>query len=191
MFFSLLSKLYSYETHRFVKKVVNWVYSKWIVSQIPNANKSVSISRDCTIIGKQYISIGMHTNIACHLVLTAWGGYSFANQVFTPEISIGNNVSIGEYVHITAVNRIVIGDGVLTGRRVLITDNSHGDFVKSELEHRPITRPLYSKGEVIIGNNVWIGDKATILPNVHIGEGSIIAANAVVTKDVLEYSVVA
>lgn len=44
---------------------------------------------------------------------------------------------------------------------------------------------------MIIGNNVWIGDKATILPNVSIGNGAIIAANSVVTKDVPEYCIVA
>lgn len=55
----------------------------------------------------------------------------------------------------------------------------------------PLFRPLFSKGPVIIGKNVWIGDKATILPGVTIGDGSIIGANSVVTKDVPAYSVVA
>jgi acetyltransferase-like isoleucine patch superfamily enzyme len=44
---------------------------------------------------------------------------------------------------------------------------------------------------VTIEDNVWIGDKATILPNVHIGKGAIIAANAVVTHDVPAYAVAA
>ena len=52
-------------------------------------------------------------------------------------------------------------------------------------------RSVMSKGPVIIGNDVWIGDKATILPGVTIGDGAVIAANAVVTKDVPAYSVVA
>jgi acetyltransferase-like isoleucine patch superfamily enzyme len=55
----------------------------------------------------------------------------------------------------------------------------------------PIKRSLFSKGPVIIGDNVWIGDKATILPGVSIGNGAVIAANAVVTKDVPAYSVAA
>ena len=50
---------------------------------------------------------------------------------------------------------------------------------------------MTSKGPVIIGDNVWIGDKATILGGVTIGESVIIAANSVVTKDVPPYSVVA
>lgn len=45
-------------------------------------------------------------------------------------------------------------------------------------------RPVY------IGNDVWIGDRALILPGVHVGDGSIITAGAVVTKDVPPYSIV-
>lgn len=52
-------------------------------------------------------------------------------------------------------------------------------------------RPIISKGSVVIGNNVWIGDKVTILPNVTIGDGVVIAANSVVTKNIPTCSVVA
>lgn len=72
----------------------------------------------------------------------------------------------------------------------LITDNSHGGFDREQLKLRPNIRPLVSKGEVIIDDNVWIGEKASILPGVHIGEGAIIGAGAVVTKDVPPFSVV-
>lgn len=46
------------------------------------------------------------------------------------------------------------------------------------------------KGDTVIGNDVWIGYNATIMPGIHIGDGAIIATNAVVTKDVLSYSIV-
>lgn len=48
-----------------------------------------------------------------------------------------------------------------------------------------------SKGSVVIGNNVWIGDKVTILPGVTIGDNAVIAANSVVTKDIPSFSVAA
>ena len=87
--------------------------------------------------------------------------------------------------------KVVIGDGVLTGRFVLITDNAHGNSSFEETEISPLDRQVYSKGAVVVEKNVWIGDKATVLPGVSIGEGAIIAANAVVTKDVPAYTVVA
>ena len=83
-----------------------------------------------------------------------------------------------------------IGKNLLTGRWVTITDNAHGTTNLCDVQVAPATRKLYSKGDVIIGNDVWIGDKATILPGVTIGNGAIIAANAVVTKDVPAYTVV-
>ena len=89
--------------------------------------------------------------------------------------------------------KIVIGDntyGVLTGRYVYISDNNHGRTDYESLCQQPSERELDIKGPVIIGDNVWIGDKVTILSNVTIGKGSVIACNAVVTKDVPPYSVV-
>jgi virginiamycin A acetyltransferase len=47
-----------------------------------------------------------------------------------------------------------------------------------------------SKGDTVIGNDVWIGHDATIMPGVHIGDGAIIATKAVVTKDVEPYTIV-
>ena len=109
----------------------------------------------------------------------------------TPVLTIGNRCNFGEYNHITAVNRIVIGDNLLTGRFVLITDNSHGLFEMVELNKHPSHRQVVSKGEVVIGDNVWLGDKVSILPGVHIGDGCIIGANSVVTHDVPNYSIAA
>ena len=94
-----------------------------------------------------------------------------------------------EYNHITSINEIIIGDNLLCGRWVTISDNSHGQTDSESLQLSPIERNLYSKGPVRIGRNVWIGDKATILPNVSIGDGAVIGANTVVTKDVPAYHV--
>ena len=85
----------------------------------------------------------------------------------------------------------MIGNNVLTGPRVLITDNAHGDSLFKLLDTAPIERFLYSKGKVVIEDNVWIAEGAMIMPGVRIGKGSIIAANSVVTKDIPPYSVAA
>ena len=139
--------------------------------------------------GKEYISIGFNTKIDSFSAITAWANYR--GQCFHPELKLGSHCYIGAYNHFTAVNSITIGDGVLTGKWVTITDNSHGQLVADQLMTSPAYRPLYSKGEVVIGNNVWICDKATITAGVTIGDGCIIAANAVVTKSVPPYSLVA
>ncbi len=141
------------------------------------------------LIGPQYISIGENSFIDSGVQLTAIDSYY--NQKFTPEILIGDNCSIGEDSHITAISLIKFGNGVRLGKKILITDNSHGQSDKSIMNIIPNKRPLHSKGPVIIDDNVWIGEKSSIMPGVHIGEGAIIAANSVVTHDVPAYTLVA
>ncbi len=133
----------------------------------------------------KYITLGNKVGFGSGCYLTVWDDFGTH-----PEIVFGNNVSIGAYCHITAINKIVIGNGVLTGKWVTITDNSHGDTKLESLEIQPTKRAVVSKGPVVIEDNVWIGDKATILPGVTIGKGAVVAANAVVTKNIPEYSVV-
>ena len=132
--------------------------------------------------GKDCIQVGDYCLFYRDVELTAWTTYQ--NQTFSPQIVIGNGCTIRNRNHITAINKIVIGNNLLTGPDVLITDNAHGLFDTSNAQRRPQDRELVSKGEVVIGDNVWIGEKATILPGVHIGNGVIIAANSVVTNNI-------
>ena len=134
------------------------------------------------LMGEQYITIGKNSKINKGVILTAWDKYG--EQTFTPTIKIGKNCNIGEYAHITACKEIIIGNNVLTGRRIYISDNAHGNSSKEEIDIPPIKRPLHIKGSVIIEDNVWIGERACIMSGVHIGKGAIIAANAVVTHDI-------
>ena len=76
------------------------------------------------------------------------------------------------------------------GKSVLIIDNAHGASERDLLDISPRKRPLVSKGPVVIEDNVWIGEKASIMPGVRIGRGSIIAANSVITHNIDPYSVV-
>ena len=73
----------------------------------------------------------------------------------------------------------------------MISDNAHGEAEKRLSSIAPARRPLSSKCEVIIEDNVWIGQGAMILSEVHIGAYSIIAANSVVTHDIPAYSIAA
>ena len=144
--------------------------------------------KPCMLKNMRNISIGKNVKLQKGAWLTAW---PFKRKCSDIIIKVHNNVIIGAFNHITATNKIEIGSGFLSGKWVTITDNSHGTTDIDDLKMPPCCRKVLSKGPVIIGKNVWVGDKATILPNVRIGDGSIIAANAVVTKDVPPYSVVA
>ena len=139
--------------------------------------------------GLKYISIGCRTVIGAKVQLTAWDLYE--KETFKPEIIIGHNCIIRENAHITAINSIRIGNNLLTGTNVLITDNSHGATNREQLELPPARRLLYSKGPVIIGNNVWIGNNVCVMPGVTIGDGVVIGANSIVTHDIPAYCVAA
>ena len=165
------------------------MYSYYTRKRFSSCHKSVLFEKAGLIIGGKNITIGENSNFQRGLYLTAWDSYR--HQHFSPQIIVGNNCAIGAYNHITCINKIVLGDGLLTGKWVTITDNSHGTTDVDCLQEAPSLRELYSKGPVIIGKNVWIGDKATILAGVKIGEGSVIGANSIVTKDVPEFTVVA
>ena len=139
--------------------------------------------------GEEYISVGDDCTFYSDVELTAWSEYK--SQHFTPNIVIGNACTIRCRNHITAINSIVIGDNLLTGNDVLLTDNAHGTFTKEQLTYRPQDRPLSTKGELRIGSNVWIGEGAAVIGAVTIGNGVVIAARSVVTKDVPDYCMVA
>jgi len=148
------------------------------------------IRKNVKIINPKWMYIGRNVTIGDRVTLSTWllGGQTH-KEVNIPKLRIGNNCRFGDDSHITAANNITIGDNLLTGKKVLISDNSHGYVTAEELDIAPIERPVTSKGAVIIGSNVWIGENAAILQNVTIGNGSIIGANAVVTKDVPPYSI--
>ena len=143
------------------------------------------------------ICIGENTGFGNWIFLTAWDTFHCVEdgketiQRLQPDMQIGEECHFGAFNHLTCTNKIHIGNKLLTGKWVTITDNSHGTTDLGSLQLDPIKRPIYSKGPVMIGDNVWIGDKATILPGVTIGDGAVIAANSVVTKDVPAYCVAA
>jgi acetyltransferase-like isoleucine patch superfamily enzyme len=91
-------------------------------------------------------------------------------------IAVGKNVFINSGCRFQDQGGIAIGDGAFIGHNVVLATLNHG--VKPE--DRTTTYPA----PVIIGKNVWIGSNATVVPGVTIGDNSIIAAGAVVTKNV-------
>jgi len=178
----LWSFIYSFSFSRNIKIIYIKLYSAWISKEFNHFGKDTVVQPSIQLVGGKYITIGDKSSIGIRASLSAWG--KFKLNKYNPQIIIGSNVSIGDDCHITAINRIEIGNNVLIGKKITITDNSHGEINFESLLFSPVDRRLYSEGAVFIEDNVWIGDKVSILPNVRIGQNSIIGANAVVTKDI-------
>ena len=109
---------------------------------------------------------------------------------FNPNLIIGHNFSMQYNCHIGCIERIEIGDNVLLGSKVYITDHFHGNITKDDIDVPPAQRPLSSK-PVKIGDNVWIGDNVCIMPGITLGNNVIVGANAVVTKSFPANAVIA
>lgn len=123
------------------------------------------------------------------IVLSSWSSFNGKETIPKPVVHIGNRCNFGDWNNITCLSSIEIGNNVLTGRWVTISDNNHGRINHKDMSQVTTERCLHSPGNIVIEDNVWIGDKATILAGVHVGTCAIIGANAVVTKDVPPYGV--
>jgi acetyltransferase-like isoleucine patch superfamily enzyme len=105
-------------------------------------------------------------------------------------ITIEAGVSASGPLVVTAVRPLRIGAGTLFGPNVLVTDHYHGD--PRDAGHRAMTpsaRPLHSPGTIEIGRNVQLGANAVVLAPATIGQGAIIAANAVVKGRIAEMEI--
>ena len=100
------------------------------------------------------------------------------------KITIGDYVLISPGGRISASDEIVIGDSVMMANGVYITDSDWHDLY-DRTARSPEVKPVH------IGNNVWLGDHSTVLKGVTIGENSVVAAGAVVSKNVPPNVVVA
>lgn len=105
------------------------------------------------------------------------------------EIRIGSGVITNSGVIINADNggKIHIGDDVLVGPNVIFRAANHS----TEKVDVKIKSQGHKPGTIVIGNNVWLGANAVILPNVTIGEGSIIGAGSIVNKDIPSFCLAA
>lgn len=97
--------------------------------------------------------------------------------------TVGKGVFINTGCHFQDQGGITLGDGVFLGNNVVLTTMNH-DF---DPENRRTTYPA----PIVVGKNVWIASNATVVPGVHIGDGAIVAAGAVVTRDVPPNTIVA
>lgn len=107
------------------------------------------------------------------------------NARFGRGVTLGDNSGIGANAVVSAGT--IIGDNVMMGPDCIIYNQMHR-FDRTDI---PMNQQGYGPVEpVVIGNDVWIGSRVTIMPGVKVGDGSIIGAGAVVTHDVPPWAVV-
>lgn len=107
------------------------------------------------------------------------------NALFSHKVSLGDYSGIG--VSAKIYGRCTIGNYVMMGEDCTIITRNHS-FDRTDI---PMMEQGFAEEKpVVIGNDVWIGDRVTILPGVKIGDGSIVAAGSVVTHNVPAYAIV-
>lgn len=184
----LLSWLVPAMTGEFYLASISHIYTGYLKRRFFYIGKdSLLAFRAHKLCNLHCVSIGCGSQIEKGASLEAWESES--NNYGSPLIKIGNNCRIRAHVHITAHKGIVIGDGLLTGTNVLISDNMHGNSNYSDMRIIPYEREIFSKGKIVIGNNVWLGNNVCVMPGVTIGDGVVVGANSVVTKDIPPYCV--
>lgn len=146
--------------------------------------KSVQIGNYVTInaLCKKGITLGNNVTIKDGTIIEGYGVMRNIGE----KLTIGNNVGISQNCFIAIRGNIEIGDDTILGPGVSIFSENH---IIDEL-NIPIVNQGERRADVIIGNGVWIGTKATILCGVTIGDGAVIGAGAVVTKDVQPFTIV-
>ena len=158
--------------------------------------KAALLGRGVRFFNAPKINFGKFLKLGNHVYISALSknGVTFGNNVGIGDFSriivstslnqvgdyikIGDNVGIGEFAYLGGAGGLEIGNECIVGQYLSCHPENHVyDDINVSIRHQGVTR----KG-IKIGNNCWIGSKVTILDGVEIGDGSIIAAGAVVNK---------
>jgi acetyltransferase-like isoleucine patch superfamily enzyme len=169
------------------REIFNFILSK----KFKRAGK-INFSPDSFIRGHSHVEIGDHFSAGRNFTLEAITEHNGVK--FNPRIVIKDYVEIHDFVHIGATHYIEIGNHVLMASRIFISDHNHGIYSgkdQTSPDTPPAQRPIDRDSQVIIEDNVWIGEGVAILPGVRIGKGCVIGANAVVTRDLPPFSIAA
>lgn len=166
----------------FLKKIINFFLSKIYGS----FGESSRIQRPITLItNKKHIFVGK--NVFIRKFARIEPIIQWHDKKFNPKIEIEDNVHIEQNLHLICGEKVFIGSSTLISSFVFITDVNH---VFDNISLSVIQQGL-AVVPTIIEKNCFIGTGVKIMAGVHIGEHSVIGANAVVTHDIPPYSVVA
>lgn len=160
----------------------NILRDKFFRKKIRTYGEAIAMATGCVFRGYQNISLGDSINFGYvnHIYAGIEKGDSY--------LSIGSGTSTNANVTINADcgGSVTIGRKVLIGPNVVIRASNH-KYLERDI---PVVEQGHFSGKIVIHDDVWIGANAVILPNVCIGKGAVIAAGAVVNRDVESYTVV-
>lgn len=144
-------------------------FKKWILgirdiifSPYLHIGKDVSIELD----KKAFLKIGKHVGLRNHVYISVRDG---------ARVILEDNVFINNACNIVSHNHIQIGKGSKLGPNVLVFDHDYNYHVSDGLKNKD-----YLVGDIVIGNNCWIGAGSIILRNSEIGDNSVVAAGSVI-----------
>ena len=111
------------------------------------------------------------------------GNHSFTGVIdayFNPEVTVGNYTSIASPLYVHGA----------TEHPCVFNRNFVSTFPFGDKDWEPTYPKSQSRGKIVIGSDVWVGESVTLLSGVKIGDGAIVGAKAVVAKDVAPYAIV-
>lgn len=111
----------------------------------------------------------------------------YAGEIYKPEVRIGKDVCIENRFSALSAAPIIIGDNCLFASDIMITSENHG---MNPEESSSYSKTKLETDKVVIGDGCWLGEKVCIMPGVTLGERTIVAAGAVVTKSFPAYSLI-
>ncbi|MFW0110144.1 acyltransferase [Rothia sp. P13129] len=164
-----------------------------IIESVPSVRWHISAVLSKTLYAKGFKEFGHGSTIVSPLKMRGVDSICIGENVTIYEgswlqaesggtLSIGSGTYIGHRTHLHAVKPVSIGEKCVIADNVMINSGEHS---REDLSH------IVSRGEIRVGHQVFIGQNAVVLAGVTIGDGAIIGAGAVVTKDVPAGAVVA
>lgn len=156
-------------------------WSSWVWQRILRAPR-LRVHYSAQIWGDRHIRVGSDFRAGRLLWLEAVERYG--PQQFAGRLVLGDRISCSDAVHIACIQSVTIGNDVLIGSKVHITDHNHGKY-QGTAEHSmpqqpPAARALTGQ-PVVVEDRVFLADGVVVLPGSHIGAGTIVGANSVVS----------
>lgn len=168
---------------KYLRKILNALAS---IYKIFKSNSIRKLAQEDWNIRKYGGKRNYYSSLARNIALSCGDNLKVNNPcIFTGEIRFGNNCNFNG-ISVLGSGKVTFGNNFHSGIECLIITQNHNYDYGEEIPYDS----TYIKKEIVIEDNVWFCDRVIIVGNVHIGEGAILAAGAVVSKDVPKYAIV-